>query len=93
MMTLHVYSHHHPHDDIIIAGNREALQHLQEAIGEALSSLSSTSGLDTYCNDGEGYTIHIVATELINELPLSYIDEDYGDPWIINKPPFSLIER
>lgn len=93
MSTLHIYPQHRPHDDIIIAGNREALQHLQEAIGEALSSLSGISGLDAYCNDGEGYTIHILATELIDELPLSYTDDDYSEPWIMSKPPFSLIKK
>lgn len=54
---LHIYGQYEEHDDIEIAGDREALMGLKEAIDAALETKNGES--EPYTNDGEGYTIHV----------------------------------
>ena len=59
---LHLFGQSQWHDDAFIITNYEALQQLRLAIDQALSR-----GRDkrlVYCNDGEGYHIHIIIREL-----------------------------
>lgn len=54
---LHIYGQYEEHDDIEIAGDRQALIELRAAINTALETKNGES--EPYTNDGEGYTIHV----------------------------------
>lgn len=76
---LHIYGQYEEHDDIEIAGDRQALIELRAAIDTALETKNGESG--PYTNDGEDYTINFTMltpdeSEHINT-PYSYkiVDE------------------
>ena len=54
---LHIYGQYEEHDDIEIAGDRQALIELRAAIDTALDTKNGES--ESYTNDGEDYTIHV----------------------------------
>lgn len=54
---LHIYGQYEEHDDIDIAGDRQALIELRAAIDTALDTKNGESV--SYTNDGEDYTIHV----------------------------------
>lgn len=81
--TLHVMPAHTPHDEVIIVGDRAALEMLRDAIAGALERGSAGTGT-LYAGDGEGY--HIVAvqsdtTSISNDVPLPYADPIDRSPW------------
>ncbi len=58
---LHIYGQYEEHDDIEIAGDRQALIELRAAIDMALDTKNGES--EPYTNDGEDYTIRIDADD------------------------------
>lgn len=54
--TIHIYPQIDPHDNVTIAGDREALLILKRTIEEALTKGQATSEV-VYAKDGEGYQI------------------------------------
>jgi len=80
---LHIYSQSHPHDDAVIVGDRTALVALRDAIGRALETTESS--MNTFTNDGEGYSIFVRVREddnYYNRVSLPYNAEPgvYGSP-------------
>lgn len=57
---IHIYGQYQWHDDAFIVGDRDSLIALRNAIDKAIKG--DKAGLDTFTNDGEGYTINIVVT-------------------------------
>lgn len=58
---LHVYSQGGPHDDVVIAGNREAFEVLWCRLERLLSHLPPVeTETEMIAGDGEGYRLRIV---------------------------------
>lgn len=77
MSHLHIYGQAHPHDDVLIAGSREALVRLRNAIDRALAENSAASGEMT--TDGEGYAVVVIraSAEEMSALAMPYSDERF----------------
>ena len=75
MKTLHIYAQEMWHADAYIAGTREDLEMLRQAIDRALTA--GHGEMQTFTCDGEGYTVHVVsATEAqADAMPVPYTDE------------------
>lgn len=73
--TLHIYAQDIWHFPAGIAGSREALTALRDALDEALRD--GWSCLDAFTNDGEGYSTYIAVADEATEpkLRLPYTDE------------------
>lgn len=76
---LHVFGSDHPHDSVVIAGTRDALEQLQQAVAQALdTSRGVTRGVMT--RDGEGFWCFVVAATCaeMEEVPFHYQDKAFG---------------
>lgn len=76
METLHIYAQKRWHDESYIAGTREALHALRNAIDCALNK-NATATAESFCCDGEGYKIHVipVTEDQAYVMPVPYTDE------------------
>jgi len=76
MKTLHIYAQKVWHDEAYIAGTRDALHALRDAIDRALIR-NAPAVAEAFCCDGEGYRIHVVPTteEQADAMPVPYTDE------------------
>ena len=76
METLHIYAQEIWHDEAYIAGTRDALHALRDAIDRALNHNAPTVA-EAFCCDGEGYRIHVVPAteEQADAMPVPYTDE------------------
>ncbi len=92
METLHIYAQEVWHEDAHIAGTRDALESLRDAIDRALTT-NNPGKAEAFCCDGEGYTVHIVlvSDEQAAAMPVPYTDAcakakedrmDFG-PWAL----------
>lgn len=72
---LHIYGQSHWHDDATIAGTREALTALRNAIDTALRG--GAAACQSFVNDGEGYNIMIrtLSDKDARRMALPYTDE------------------
>lgn len=75
MEILHLYQQSHWHDEAYIAGTRESLQKLRDAIDSALATGSAKA--DCFTNDGEGYSVIIRTVDQTDaeSLAVPYTDE------------------
>ena len=85
MNVLHAYAQRAWHDELTIAGTRDALRELHTLIGQALTSNDRASA-EFFAADGEGYVAHVVVlpVERAHALPVPYTDP------IAAPPPFDL---
>jgi len=60
---LHVYPQEHPHDEVVLVGNRAALEALQRAVSDALGSGARSAGALVFAGDGEGYAVVVIPFE------------------------------
>lgn len=87
--TLHVYGQEYPHDDVYIAGDREAISALKVACENALifHKEKNYDNFETYASDGEGYNVHVVLKSPgeMEKFSPKYSDPDYDKdgpyPW------------
>jgi hypothetical protein len=86
--VLHLYAQPLWHAEAYIAGTRESLSALAAAIQRALL-LGGVAELDTFANDGEGYTVHVVAMDEadMDRVPPPYTEE-YASGTSSNEPQF-----
>lgn len=72
---LHIYAQQMWHDEAYIVGERDALESLRDAITRAL--VNNSARMCAYCNDGEGYDIHVLCVdeEKAGILPAPYTDD------------------
>lgn len=89
--TLHVYSPIWQHADAIIAGDREGLLSLRDAIDRALEEGKAKN--DPFCSDGEGFTLHVVQLDdsEMEHAVLPYVDESEKKPWSMEDLPWRKI--
>jgi hypothetical protein len=78
---LHVYAQPFNHAEAWLVGDREALTKLRDALNGVLGT-KEPAGVQTYCMDGEGYTVMIVQAEAaqMEPLMLPYGLDAYGEP-------------
>lgn len=80
MELLHIFAQDSWHQPATIVGNRAALEHLIETLQSALDTgQGSTFELETFTNDGEGYTVRIMVmndTDLWQQIATPYTDPD-----------------
>jgi hypothetical protein len=68
--ALHVYAQHSNHSEARIAGTKDELVALREAITKALQLGDSV--FQAFCVDGEGYDLHIHCVDDATILPVPY---------------------
>lgn len=79
---LHIYGQKFWHDDVVILGDRLALETLRDAIDEAINNLAGRAE-DVMVNDGEGFTVivnRIDEPDLFNTVAQPYSDPDARFP-------------
>lgn len=60
MKLLHIHGQGAWHDNVIIIGNREALEALKDAVEKALAGKNFTEAeTEVFCADGEGYAVQV----------------------------------
>lgn len=76
---MHIYGQEQQHDDVLIAGNRKALQSLLQAVSRALTKAPGEQYEPIVCfaADGEGYRVTVVcdAAEIVGQMRLPYSDQ------------------
>ena len=85
--TLHIYGQKIWHDDVVILGDRLALETLRDAIDEAITTLAGRAE-DVMVNDGEGFTViinRIDEPELFLTVATPYSDPDARFPRSANQ--------
>jgi hypothetical protein len=84
---LHIYAQQQSHDDAYIAGTRDMLEALRDAITVSIDT--GIGKLLAFSNDGEGYDVHVlcVTDDQAAKLAVPYTDDiasEHGDalwPW------------
>ena len=92
MKELHVYGQPCQHEEVVIAGNREALDELARRIRRALEYPAPVeSQMEAFTGDGEGFELRVVLTpdgDMPNWLR-PYYDEIAQDPRTDAKKPWT----
>lgn len=89
--ALHVYAQHSNHSEARIAGTKDELVALREAITKALQLGDST--LQTFCVDGEGYELHIHCVADARALPVPYtVDYMQASEESLRNAPWNKLE-
>lgn len=85
--TLHVYSQNTTHDDSVIAGTKEALVGLRNAINQALEAGEGTS--ESFAADGEGFqcTVKLRESNYFQKVALPYIQSFEEFPGLDPRDP------
>jgi len=80
MKKLHIYSQYQQHDDAVIIGTREALEALQKALNQLISSGKSEKDVkvEFECHDGESYDLFIQMKPDLGDDNLPYISWKNG---------------
>lgn len=78
--TLHVYSQEAHHDNVHIAGDKDALIRLRNLIDLAIQD--GTEGMNFFVNDGEGFTtyVHCFSPNMMDKLSTPYT-ADYAQDY------------
>ena len=88
METLHIYAQDCWHDEAWIAGNRDGLVKLRNAIDKAIVD-GNGSSKRVFTNDSEAYQVKVIklTDEQLGKLYLPYTDKDISEgsgtewPW------------
>ena len=74
--VLHIYPQGAWHDDVLIVGDKLALNYLRGAVNAVLETEFNPSKTTTvYTNDGEGYGIHVLCLpEVPDNLAVPYTE-------------------
>lgn len=85
MKLLHIYASEYPHGEVFIAGTKESLLQLQQAIADALENGKCMS--DTFfTNDGEGYNVLVNTAEQQEIMsytePYAELHHNGPGPWL-----------
>lgn len=77
MSTIHFYAQGFPHGDAFVVADTSGLAALSEALAFLLATGATSTELQTFTGDGEGYTVHIVVadTEKLAQMQPVYTDE------------------
>lgn len=92
MEILHIYAQDAWHDEAYIAGTREALKLLRDAIDSAIEK--GTGSAECFVCDGEGYRIEVVVAtkEQIGNMVVPYTSEcAKGDAESVKFGPWTLL--
>jgi hypothetical protein len=75
--TLHVYGQEIWHDDVVIRGDKKALENLRDLIDKALKEKASVNDINQcfFVKDGEGFNVSIYCEGNMERTPLPYFDE------------------
>ena len=60
---LHLYAQDDNHDDAWIVGDRVALTALRDALNQVLDGPHPATGVQAFCEDGEGYTTLVMRVD------------------------------
>jgi hypothetical protein len=71
---LHIYGQKMWHDDVVILGDRLALETLRDAIDEALATLAGRAE-DVMVNDGEGFSV------IVNRIDEQSLWDTFATPY------------
>lgn len=78
---LHVYAQYSPHDDAVIAGDKEALTALRDAITQAIEGKEAS--FNSFTQDGEGFRVLVKCrhtdSTFFNNVGLPYTADYYGE--------------
>ena len=76
-MTMHGIPQDLWHDPVVIAGTREAIQALRDALNRALEPPHEAHQARVFADDGEGYRVfvRVVTEEDMHAIPYGYADE------------------
>ncbi len=80
---IHLWSNNAFHDEAYIVCNKKGLRQLRDELNRMLEQEVAHGEIETMCNDGEGYDLHVIVAEgpdgwMPVETALPYIDEDFG---------------
>lgn len=75
--TLHVHGQSGPHDTVYIAGTRDALIALRDALSRAIAEGQAT--VNSFVNDGEGFAVEIRRPQDMGGYGRPYSNEVYVD--------------
>lgn len=78
MKSLHIHAQYQQHEEARIIGTREALEALQKAINQLISSGKSEKEvvLEMQCHDGEGYELVLQMKPNLEDDNLPYVSWD-----------------
>lgn len=78
MKSLHIHAQYAEHQEARITGTREALEALQKAINQLISSGKSEKEvvLEMQCHDGEGYELVLQMKPNLEDDNLPYVSWD-----------------
>jgi hypothetical protein len=81
MSTLHIHSQPQPHEAARISGTREALEALQKALNQLISSGKSEKevSIKVDCQDGECYNLVLQMKPSLEDDKLPYVSCDKWD--------------
>lgn len=91
--TLHIYAQEIWHDEAYIAGEREALTILRDAIDDALKK--GTSSAQFFTSDGEGFDVQIVVADepTMNKMMVPYTDDIAKAQGADNFGPWTMLSK
>jgi len=80
MKTLHIHAQYQQHEEVRIIGTREALEALQKALNQLISSGKSEKDVkvEFECHDGESYDLFIQMKPDLGDDSLPYAS---GKKW------------
>ena|SRR3990167_301259 len=94
---LHIYPQYAQHIDVCIAGNREGLEALRDAIERTLSFINPpcSSKVGAFVGDGEGFACHVIriADTDFDSLAVPYISEYASETRPDAVPPWKYIRK
>lgn len=73
MPIIHLYPNQSFHEPAYIVGNEEGLRALRAIIDVALVKRKASS--EVFCNDGEGYDLHVIIAKDTGILAVPYTEE------------------
>lgn len=75
MKKLHIHAQYQQHEEARICGTREALESLQKAINQLISSGKSEKEVvvEMQCHDGEGYELFLQMKSDLEDDSLPYV--------------------
>lgn len=92
---LHIYGQESWHEEAIVAGNREALIALADALRRAADDDGSPRSVEVFAGDGEGYEVFVVRVDepRLGHLRTPYTADYAQDLRVDTVSPWQLIDE